>query len=472
LLTSVANRALRFAATLILARLLTPADFGVFAIVAAFAGVAGLLCELGLATATVQRSDLRPEQASTVFWINVGSAACISVVGVLAAPWLGRVYADERIEVMCQLLAFGPVVGALGLQHLALLQRTLQFRRTSLIVWIATTAGTLVTLLLAWSGSAFVALAVGILVSKAATTLLAWYSCPWRPGRPKFDPATREMIAFGASLVAFGVLSSIASGLHSIILGLISGAESTGLYFRAVSLLQLVYGVVLGTMATVATTSLAHLKDRPDEFRRYYLGCLSLLCTLCAPAAALGWLFADELMLFIFGSQWGASAPLFAIMCLGAVCYILSHSTGWLYVATGNSGRMMRWGLIGWPAIMLGTLIGLPLGLQGLAVSQTITIIVLFFPCMAFAFHGTGLTWRALGRSIWRPIAAAMISAVLLVTFSDALPESGTARLLAGTALYAMSYLLLLSEAFGQRPQLLRYSHELWLRIARRTAPT
>jgi polysaccharide transporter, PST family len=199
---------------------------------------------------------------------------------------------------------------------------------------------------------------------------------------------------------------------------------------------------------------------------------MALLCSICAPAAALGWLFADELILLAFGAQWTASAPLFAILCLGAVSYALSFSTGWIYVATGNATRMMRWGLIGWPAVMIGTLIGVPLGLRGLAIAQTVTVVLICFPCMGFAFRGTGLTWRALGANIWRPLAAALGAAALIRAASDLLPGGAALRLLGGSLLFTVVYLSVLSEVLGQRPQLLQFARDLAGRVAPRAVPS
>lgn len=468
---SVANRVIRFAATLLLARILTPADFGVFAVVMAFAGVAGLLYELGLASATVQRASLTPPQVSTLFWINLGCAAAVAAVGVAGAPWLGRLYGDARIETMCRLIAFSPLLGALGLQHLALMQRALLFRRTAAIGLVSTTLGTIATLLLAWQGSAFVALAAGVLVTKAASAALAWRASGWRPGPPRFDPAVREMLLFSAQLVAFGLLSTIAGGLHSALLGLLAGVESAGLYHRASALLQLFQGLALGALTAVATASLSHLKDRLDDFRHYYLRCALLLTALCAPAAGLGWLFAGDIMRLAFGPQWDASAPLFAIMCAGLVFYVLSYSTGWIYVARGEAGRMMRWGLLGWTGVIIGTLVGLPLGLEGLALAQTVTIVLLFVPCMGYAFAGTGLTLAALGRSVWRPLAAAAAATAAVALARDALPAAAVPRLLLGGGGFALAYLLILSEVLGQRAELVRFARELAGRVAH-PAPT
>jgi O-antigen/teichoic acid export membrane protein len=468
LFANVGNRVVRFASMLILARLLTPADFGIFAIVMTLAGIAGLLYELGLATATVQRATITPEQVSTLFWIHVAGGAAIALLGVLGAPWLGQLYDDDRITLMCRLLALGPLFGALGLQHLALLQRALHFRRTATIGMTATTAGTVVTVLLAWQGFSFVALGVGVLVTRFLSTALAWRSCAWRPGAPRMDPAVREILVFGSHMLAFGALSALANGLHSMLLGLTAGVENTGIYYRAASLLQIVYGMVLGPVATVATTSLSHLKDRPEDFRHYYLRSMTLLCSVCAPAAALGWLFSDELVQVLFGAQWTASGPLFATMCVGAIFFVLSHSTGWIYIATGNPARMMRWGLIGWPAVMAGTLIGIPLGLQGLAIAQTVTLAIIFVPCMTMAFRGTQLTWGGLVESLWRPLLAALVATAGVLAAGDLLPASSAPRLLLGSLLFGLAYLAMLSEALGQRPQLLQFARELFGRVAPR----
>jgi PST family polysaccharide transporter len=469
-LANVGARVVRLVSMLVLARLLTPADFGVLAVVMAYVGVAGLLYELGLATATVQRSTLTSQQVSALFWINTGAGAGLAVGGLLAAPWLGRLYGDPRIEVTCELLALRPLLGALGVQHLALLQRAMRFRESAAIGLFATAVGSAASVLLAWQGWSFVALALGSLIASAITVALAWIVCPWRPGRPRMDPAVREMVGYGAYLVGFGFLGTLGTGLHSMLLALVADVESAGLYQRAYSLLQLLQGLTLGAVAAVAMSALSQLQGQPEAFRLYYLRCATFLATVCAPAAAAGLLFADELMRVLFGPQWVASGPLFAIMCVGLVCYALSYSTGWIYLATGQVRRMMHWGVIGWAGVIVGTLIGLPLGLRGLAIAQTVSMVLIVVPCLAMAFRGTQITLGSLWLSIWRPLLAALVAAGVTALARGMLPEAALPRLAVGVSLFGGIYLLLLSEALGQRPQLLFFGRQLLGRGRR--APT
>lgn len=468
---TVTARLVQLASMLVLARLLTPADFGVFAVVMAFAGVAGLLYELGLASATVQRSALTPQQASTLFWVNAGCGAAITVAGLAAAPWLGRLYGDPRIALACQLLALRPLLGALGVQHLALLHRVMRFRTAAAIGLGSAAAGSGTAVVLAWQGLSFEALAIGTLVTSAVTTALCWRACPWRPGRPRFEPAAVEMLAFGGYLVGFGLLGAIGTSLHSMLLPFATGVESTGLYQRAYSTMQLLQGLTLGTVGAVAVAALSHLQDRPDEFRRYYLRCTGFLATLCAPLAAAGVLFGEPFMRLCFGDQWLASGPLFSILSLGLVFYALSFSTGWIYLATGRARRMSQWGLLGWTCVIAGTLAGLPFGLTGLAIAQTVTVALIFVPCMAMAFHGTPLTLGGLLGSIWRPVVAALLAGAATGLAGALLPDAPLPRLAAGALLLGATYGVLLSEVLGQRPQLLAFARELLGRRRAAAAP-
>lgn len=463
------NRVIRVASILLLARMLTPGDFGVFAIVSTFVGIAGLLCELGLATATVQRSVITTGQVSTLFWINVVAGALMTLAGLLGAPLLGLLYEDARVEAMCLLLSLSPLLGALGVQHLALLQRSMRYRELALIGVLSVALGNAAAVTAAFHGHAFASLAIGFLVSRLVTTLFAWLACRWRPGRPQPDAVVAEMLRFGGYLVGFGLLGLVGTGLHNVLLGLAAGAEGAGLYYRAYSFVQLAQGMILDALAVVAVVALSHVKDQPEEFRRQYLGYARVVCTLCAPLGAFGCVFASDLIPLLFGAQWTESAPLFAVLSLGIVFYALAYSTGWIYISTGNTRRMMQWGLIGWTLVITGTLVGVPLGLQGLAVAQALTTALVFIPCMPLAFRGTPLTMRALLENAWRPVLAATAAALAVhLALQAMLPAPGLARLVIGAALFGGLYFYLLSEPLGQRAELVQFAKDVTGRFRRR----
>ncbi|HMB96433.1 MAG TPA: oligosaccharide flippase family protein, partial [Tepidisphaeraceae bacterium] len=196
---------LQLCSTMILARLLTPADFGLVAMVTAITGFIGLFKDLGLSQATVQREHITHAQVSTLFWINVIASALLMMLIAALAPVIALLYHEPRLMWITLALAGSFIFSGLVVQHQALLRRQMKFTTLVLIELVSLLISVMIALILAVNGLHYWALVAQTIVQAIAYCALIWLCCDWRPQRWSRGSGVRTMLAFGRDLTGFNV---------------------------------------------------------------------------------------------------------------------------------------------------------------------------------------------------------------------------------------------------------------------------
>lgn len=397
--------ALHFGSLLVLARILTPGDYGLVGMVTAVTGFVLLFKDLGLATATVQRAEVSQEQVSTLFWINVALSAAIMALTAALAPWIARFYDEPRLTWITLALAGGFLIGGLAVQHQALLSRQMRFRAMAVIEISAQAAAVCAALAAAWLGAGYWALVIQQLVLTAWTTAALWIACDWRPGPPVRASGVRPLLRFGGSLTAFNFVNYLARNVDDILIGRFRGAAALGLYARAYALLLMPLRQINAPVARIAIPTLSRLQDQPERYRRYYLNALRLVALACMPLVALLFVVSREVVLVVLGRQWIEAATLFSIMAVAAFVQPVLSTSGWVYVSLGQAGRMARWGALFALVYCASFVVGLPWGARGVAVAYTVAVYVLALPGMWAALRFAPVGLGDVARTVLRPAA-------------------------------------------------------------------
>ena len=444
--------AVRLAAMIVLARLLTPAEFGVVAIVLVVVGVADVIQDLGLTAAAVQRPTLTDEQSSTLFWVNVTVGLTGSVLIFFGADLVAAIADDQRVAGVTRLLAPMFLISAFGTQHVALLRRALRFGTVARIRIAAAAVYAAVAIGLALAGVGQNSLVWGLLASTAVSSGTAWIVSPLRPGRPHIDSSTFEMARFGANVAAFAVLNYLAINLQTLAIGRVDGAAATGQFGRAKRLAGASSGYLIEPVGGVAFPVMSKLVDEPDRWERYYRQAQAVVVMATLAIVPILILHADLLVQTLLGDRWAPSAPVLAILGLGILSRGVCNPTGWIYQSRGDVNRMLRYGIFGWSVVLVGTMAGVPFGIQGAAWGYSIAVTVLVWPCLWYAFRGTALTVGSVLRSLLPASAAATAGAACSVVAAAAVDGAPSAvGLLVASATHLVVYLGLLLSMPGQR---------------------
>jgi PST family polysaccharide transporter len=382
--------ALSIVATAVLARLLTPKDYGLIGMVAVFTGFVAMFKDLGLSLATVQRAEISYDQISTLFWVNVTLSAAITILMILLAPLIGWFYGEPRLTLITIVTATGFLFGGLAVQHEALLKRQMRFYALSVIAFTSMMIGYIVGIILAWRGASYWALVFSQLALLASNTFGVWLTCRWRPGSPKRNTGVRSMLSFGGNVTGYALINYIANNCYNLIIGRSFGPQELGLYAKSVQLMGLPTEQINEPIATVSIPALSRLADSPERYRQAYLRIMEKLVMVTMPAVVLMVATADWLVLIILGPQWSETGKIFIFMAIGGLFQPVVATAGWLLVSQGRVRDMLRWSLISAPISIVSIVAGVPYGVIGVAACFSLGRILINNPLLFWFVGRTG----------------------------------------------------------------------------------
>ncbi len=402
---------------MILARLLTPADFGLFVLVHSFILLVNTFQNFGLRMATVHQEDLNHQQVSTIFWLNLKLNFLLLLFMILMAPVIAWFYSDARLIGITLILAIGIFGLNLSTQHESLLIRQMRFSTLTFIELGSMFAGIAVGIGLSLLEFGYRALVYQLLVTNLIKSVLTWLLCGWHPTRLSSSvpsPDIRSLLSYGGHYTGFNVLTHLSKKLDVILLGYVSGPTGVGLYqnaFRwAFFLIQQLYGSLL----SVIVSGLSRRQDDAVAYRAAFKKGLLPILSIMMPTLLFMFIEAQSVIIMLLGNQWLEAVPLFRLLSLAAFVTCISSVTNWLYLSQGKTKRQFQWGLFSSPVMVLALAIGIQWGAYGIAAGFLIAKCVLMFPEIAFCLSCSHLSGRDFLSIVWRPIVASIIAAVFL----------------------------------------------------------
>jgi O-antigen/teichoic acid export membrane protein len=375
---------LNFAAAAVLARLLSPKEFGLVGMVLGVTGLVGLFKELGLSTATVQRDTITQQQVSNLFWINVLLSGFLTVISLGLAPLMARFYHDPRVTGIMMMLSLTFVLTGSTVQHQALLARQMRFRSLAIIEVSSMVIGFTTACGLAKLGFSYWALVAQQVFYAISSLLLTWFSSKWRPSMPKRNSGVRPMLSFGAHLTLADFLGLLMVNSDTVLIGRFFGAEPLGLYTRANVLLQRPLQQILIPISSVLTPVLSRLQNDSERYRRSFMRAYETMALVIFSFAAICLALAKPMVLVILGPKWSGVIPLFSAFAVVAVSLPLSDAAAWLFQSQGRGKEQLRnHALIGIIGIS-SYIIGLHWGPLGVAVTTAISTMAFRLPIVYY----------------------------------------------------------------------------------------
>lgn len=433
-----------FATIAVVARTLSPGDYGLVAMVTSVTAFLAVFSDMGLSLVTVQRKELTESQSSALFWVNAGFAGLLGLFTIGGAPLLVWFYEESRLlPITCVIALTFPLTG-LTVQHQALLKRNMRFRKLAMVRLGGTTTGAGLSVLMALGGFGYWALVWQPVAVAAAEMLASWLAMPWRPGRPRNCEGLRGMLGFGGNLTAHGMVGYIATHLDSLLIGRLCGTHQLGLYATSYSLMMRPIALAGYSVGETAIPELCRHARDSERFRASYRKMFTVTALLGLPASLGGALWADDLVAALLGAQWFAATPILTCLFIAAAPRLLLASTGWVYVATGRPRRMLYWQLMYTPFVALAFLFGIEHGALGVAAAYACANGLALVPGFIYCMKGTGLQWDDVAGPIMTPLLCTLTAALGATIAQNMLwpaLDPGPARLLVRLGLAAVLYM-------------------------------
>ncbi|MBN1795963.1 MAG: lipopolysaccharide biosynthesis protein [Sedimentisphaerales bacterium] len=404
------NRIIRLGSTMVMARILTPGDFGLLAMIFPITGFINLFKDLGLSQATVQKEDVDHQQVSNLFWINVALSLLLTGIVCSLAPVIVYLYKDSRLFWPTVVLSAGFIFRGMSAQQFAILRRQMHFGKITCLNVAEIFVGSVVGVISAIAGAGMWSLVYMTLAFSVTSCVGAWMFCSWRPSLPIHISKVRSMVAFGSNLTAYNAMNYWARNFDYILIGKFWNPFLLGLYYKAYELLLMPLRQITWPVSAVAIPTLSRLQDEPEQYRLYYYRAVNAIAFVSMPVIIAMAALSNELIRIALGNQWIDAVLIFRILAFSGLLQPVLSTTGWVYISLGYTKRMMYWGAISVPIFIASFIVGLPWGPVGVAFSYTVCFIcILALPSLLFAFWRSPVRISEFFDTIWRPLTISLL---------------------------------------------------------------
>jgi len=441
--SQLGRQLLQLAALAVLARFVSPSDFGLLGMAAVFVGFVAIFKDLGTAAAVVQRKEVSRRFLSTVFWTNVGLGFLAMLALLLSAPLIADLYHQPRVTAVLRALSAGFLISALGALQQSLMERHLRMRRLALLEVTSVAVGSSAAVIAAVQGWGVWSLVVMSLVTSACNTLLLWVAADWLPGWEFSAAELKTTIRFSLSLTGFNVANYGVRNADNLLVGRYLGTQALGYYSLAYRILLFPLDSISSVVSRVAFPVYSRIQDDLERFRRGYLLSARSIALVTFPLMLGLVALREPFVLAVFGEQWRPMIPLLAILAPVGMIQSVTTTVGSIYMATGRTDWQLGWGLFSGCVVIAGFIVGLRWGVYGVAGAYAIVSVALLYPCFAIPFRLIHLRLRALVVALWTITLASCAMCLGLIGAESILPGGMrpwavlTVLIPLGAALYA-----------------------------------
>jgi PST family polysaccharide transporter len=380
----VVQQALTYGAFLVLARLLTPTDFGLVGMVTVVMGFATIFTDLGFSTALVQAPNLRRAEVAGALALVGGAGALLSLSLFIGAPALSAFYSEPSVTELARLMCVVFLFASLSIVPRALLQRQLAFRRLALVDTFSSMVAAASTILLAWHGLGPRALVAGTVLSSLLSCLL----CLALARRDLLPSLVRpewpgRILHQGAHLTGFNIINYWARNADNLLVGRWIGADALGIYSRAYNLMLVPYSQVTSVLSGVVVAAMASLQGDPARARVLFMRASGVLSFVSFPLSVGLFVSSGPFVQTLLGERWLAVVPVLRILALVGLFQTICSPLGWIAQSQGRAEVQSKWGLFA------GTLVVMAIGigaytrtLSGVAFGYLAVNVILTYPAL------------------------------------------------------------------------------------------
>ncbi len=348
------NQLTGLVSSIIIARLLSPKEFGLVGIVLALISFFRIFIDFGLRDALIQKKDADNIDYSIVFLFNLVVSVILYLLLFFFSPYIASFYNEPQLENIVKILGLNLIILAISLVQTTRLTKSIEFKSQFYINFVSSVAGLIVGILLALQDYGVWAIVFQNITNNVVTACLFWIVNPWMPAISlKWDRA-KQLLGFGSNLFLSGLLYSVYNNVFSLLIGKYNSATDLGLYTKARSLSEQQIGVICSAVQRVSYPVFSKLQSDNERLRIGYKKIMASLLLIVIPFSILGLVFAKSIIHELLTDKWIELTPYFQIFCLTGLLYPFHTINLNIIKVKGESGLFLRLEII---KLVLSTLI-------------------------------------------------------------------------------------------------------------------
>jgi O-antigen/teichoic acid export membrane protein len=426
---------------LLLARWLSPEDYGVMALAAIAAGLIYLIAELGVGSAIIQFPDLQATELNAGFWVTLLLGGLLYTVMYLIAPYLAGYFSIPRISALLRVIGLGAVLSVLRIVPESLLRKRLHLDKVAIIEIVSAVVNVPLMLGLAWVGAGLWALAAGAVFGPFIQCLLSFSFARWWPGLRIESERFSLLLRYSWAAVGSKFAWAVYSESDRIVLGRLAGDVTLGFYTMANQVALLPVEKIAAVVNQISAPVLAECQADQEAMRRCFLREVRIIAWTVVPICFGIVVFADAAVPLLLTAKWTPIIPVLQLLSLFAALRSLILLFPPVLMAGYRADFLFRYNLL--LVIVMPAAFGVGAwwkGGVGVALAWS-----LVYPLVAVWMANRGLqvlgmTWGALGRELRAPVASTIVMLAMAVVAHKGLSGQGTAGLIVAILIGAVVY--------------------------------
>jgi O-antigen/teichoic acid export membrane protein len=416
---------LQILSTLVLARMLTPSDFGIVTMVTTFSLLFMNAGGNGFTEAILQRKELPRSLANNIFWINFGTGLAFTLLFAAMGTGMAHFYGNPRVTRVALALSLTVILTSTSVVPLALLMRGLRFPVVYANQMFARFFSILVSVLFAWLGWGYWALVIGALAQPLSESIGAWTLCGWLPGLPRRVEGTGSIVVFALKVYGRFSFNYFARNVDNVLIGWRFNAQSLGLYKKAYDLFS--FSAIIQSFTNVAVSALSRFADDANRYKKHLMSALSVWSFLGMGVGGVITLCGTDFIRILLGPRWEYAGQIFTYFGPGFGIMFIYGIHGWIHLSLGKPGRWFRWAVLEFVVTSLMFVIALRWGPAGVASAWSVSLAILVIPSLYYAGKPVALEISAIVAAVWKFVVASLVAgsaSVLLIRHISSLART------------------------------------------------
>lgn len=372
------SKAVGFFITIVLARILTPAEFGLIAMLSVFISIGNTLLESGLTTSLIRTADVSQKDLSTVFYFNLIGSIFLYIILFLSAPAISAFYHQDVLTKIVRVYGITLIINAFFVVQSTLLIKEMRFKTQTNIQIPSAIAGGLLGILLSKLGYGVWSLVWMSLLTALLSTIMHWICSTWRPSLLFDRDSFKRHFHFGYKMTLSGLLETLYQNIYTLIIGKYYSAAQLGFYSRAYSISQLPIENISAAISKVTYPMFSEISQNDEQLKRVNKKVMQQVVFWNAPMLVSLCVIAEPLFRFLLTDKWMPAVPYFQILCIAGILHPLHSYNLNILKVKGRSDLFLKLEIIKKITSAIGILCVIPFGIYGLLYFQ------LFFTFIGF----------------------------------------------------------------------------------------
>lgn len=367
------NVLLQFIVNLVLARLLTPEDYGCVGMLAIFIAVSQTLIDGGFCSALIQKQDVTSKDYSTIFYWNIAFSGILYALLYAIAPAVSQFFNTPILCDVLRALGIVLIVSSFGLVQRVQLRKQLKIKQLALVNIISLVVASAASIRMAFLGYGVWALVALQVVNNLIASVVFWFITKWKPMLYFSLEKLKGLFSFGGYLLVASILQEFSKNVQGVIIGHKFSALEMGLYSQAKKLEEVSCSTFAQVIVQVMFPVYSELQSDIARLREMLKNNISLIAFAIFPIMVVLIIVAEDLIPFLLGDKWVPVVPYFQVLCIGGFFTCLQNVNFYAVAAIGKSDTLFRWSFYKWGMLLVMLLVGMYWGIYGVLVSMVLS---------------------------------------------------------------------------------------------------